>query len=100
MSLFSGIASKILSAASRPEIMMDPPKDYTMPGALEKKSSQQEATSQHEAHVYQQEPFRAGLLVTDEYEKAVASCRERVAELAEECRSRNRRFRYADDCVA
>ncbi|KIJ30715.1 hypothetical protein M422DRAFT_186752 [Sphaerobolus stellatus SS14] len=47
----------------------------------------------HEARVYQQEPFRAGLLVTDELEKAITRCRERVQELAEECRSRNRKFR-------
>jgi len=53
----------------------------------------------HEAHVYQQEAFRAGLLVTDELDKAIARCKAKVAELAEECRSRNRRFRYEPFCL-
>ncbi|KAF8521601.1 cysteine proteinase [Hysterangium stoloniferum] len=43
--------------------------------------------------IYQQEAFRAGLLVTDQFDKAITKCQTKVEELAEECRSRNRKFR-------
>lgn len=49
--------------------------------------------AEHEAHLYSQEPSRAGLLVTDELKKAITRCRNKVDELAAECRSRNRKFR-------
>lgn len=50
--------------------------------------------AEHEAHLYGQEPSRAGLLVTDELKKAITRCRNKVQELAAECRGKNRKFRY------
>ncbi|KAJ6580695.1 hypothetical protein B0H19DRAFT_1112126, partial [Mycena capillaripes] len=45
-----------------------------------------------EASFAQQEK-RAGLLVTNELEKALAECRARVERIAKDCRAQNRRFR-------
>ncbi|KAF8589545.1 cysteine proteinase [Ramaria rubella] len=79
-SLLSGLASKIMNVGSAT--------------ALSKNiNDNMLKTSKHEAHVYQQEAFRAGLFVSDELEKAVSRCRMKVEEIAVECRSRNRKFR-------
>ncbi|KAF8499476.1 cysteine proteinase [Hysterangium stoloniferum] len=58
-----------------------------------KTKSGESVPAESAAHVYQQEAFRAGLLVTDELDKAIMRCKTKVEELAEECRSRNRKFR-------
>ncbi|KAK1220217.1 hypothetical protein PQX77_017038 [Marasmius sp. AFHP31] len=42
---------------------------------------------------YTQQPDKAGLLVAGELEKALEECKEKVARIATECRSKNRRFR-------
>ncbi|ESK87854.1 hypothetical protein Moror_15302 [Moniliophthora roreri MCA 2997] len=42
---------------------------------------------------YPQRKKDLGLLVTDELESALASCKERVGRIARECRARNRKFR-------
>ncbi|KAJ8094825.1 hypothetical protein PM082_010037 [Marasmius tenuissimus] len=42
---------------------------------------------------FAQQPEKAGLLVTGELEKALEECKEKVARIGAECRSRNRRFR-------
>lgn len=50
--------------------------------------------SHQESHAFKQEAFRAGLLVTEQLEKAISRCREKVQSFAEECRSENVKFRF------
>ncbi|KAJ6530827.1 hypothetical protein DFH09DRAFT_1183938 [Mycena vulgaris] len=45
---------------------------------------------------FAQEEKRAGLLVTDELEKALAECTALVERIARDCRAKNRRFRDAE----
>jgi len=73
-------------------------KSATNGGAKTKKKNKKRrataaATDLHEAHVYNQEPFRASILVTEELEKAVERCKVQVEQISKECRRRNRRFR-------
>ncbi|KAJ7155793.1 cysteine proteinase [Mycena filopes] len=42
---------------------------------------------------YVQQPEKAGLLVTEELDKALEECKAKVAAIAKECRSKNRKFR-------
>ncbi|KIJ30714.1 hypothetical protein M422DRAFT_214442, partial [Sphaerobolus stellatus SS14] len=51
------------------------------------------STSQPEKHIYVQEPFRAGLLVTDGLQKATERCKAKVKKISAECRRKNRMFR-------
>lgn len=48
-----------------------------------------------EASFAQQEK-RAGLLVTNELEKALADCKAQVERIAQDCRAKNRRFRCVE----
>src|ERR1700748_1734863 len=43
---------------------------------------------------------KAGLLVTDELEKAINRCREKVGRLSAECRRNNRRFRCVSSSLS
>ncbi|KAJ7173341.1 hypothetical protein C8R46DRAFT_946051 [Mycena filopes] len=45
---------------------------------------------------FPQQAKRAGLLVTDELEKALAGCKAQVERIARDCRAKNRRFRDAE----
>lgn len=46
-----------------------------------------------EPEVYDQQESLGGLLVTKELEKALEECKARVAEISQDCRRKNRRFR-------
>jgi hypothetical protein len=49
--------------------------------------------------VFAQELKRTGLLVTEELSKAITECKTRVKEIAEDCKLRNRKFRYFKSCL-
>ncbi|KAH8833437.1 hypothetical protein DL96DRAFT_1771293 [Flagelloscypha sp. PMI_526] len=46
--------------------------------------------------IYKQDKLKAGLLVTEELDKAIADCKARVARISKECRAHNRKFRDAE----
>ena len=45
---------------------------------------------------FAQKPEKAGLLVTGELDKAVDDCKAKVARISQECRTKNRKFRFAE----
>ncbi|KAF8524391.1 hypothetical protein BU17DRAFT_85000 [Hysterangium stoloniferum] len=58
-----------------------------------KKADKGPGLTQSNAHLFKQEPSRAGILVTDKFSQAIARCKARVEDIAAECRSINRKFR-------
>ncbi|TFK66253.1 cysteine proteinase [Pluteus cervinus] len=68
-----------------------------MPRRNHKKAHQREKREklkkQDEPQAFVQQVTRGGLLVTSELEKALEECKSRVAEIAADCRKKNRRFR-------
>jgi hypothetical protein len=51
------------------------------------------APTQPKSTTYTQQQAKAGLLVTAELDKALEDCKARVADIAKECRAKNRKFR-------
>jgi hypothetical protein len=45
---------------------------------------------------FEQEPEKAGLLVTAELNNALEDCKTKVAWISKECRAKNRKFRCAE----
>ena len=70
-----------------------------MPTRKQKKAHRREKREkqkkQDEPQAFVQQVTRGGLLVTSEFEKALEECKSRVAEIAADCRKKNRRFRCA-----
>lgn len=61
----------------------------------EKRDKREKPKKQDEPQAFVQQVTRGGLLVTSELEKALEECKSRVAEIAADCRKKNRRFRCA-----
>jgi hypothetical protein len=62
---------------------------HIIPAEKDKKKTQEPITQA----TFVQQPEKAGLLVTNELEKALEYCKTKINRISKDCRMRNRRFR-------
>lgn len=58
------------------------------------------ALAKKEKISFSQEEKKVGLIVTGELDKALEECKTKVAQIAKDCRSKNRRYRWDGNLTA